>query len=45
MYYWTNVIRIQSKRIQTEPYAQLKASGECTDPVIAGLIGPEIIKM
>ena len=36
---------IQPKRIQAEPCTQLKAGGEGTDPVIAGLLGPEVTKV
>ena len=32
------------KRIQTEPCTQLKTGGEGADPVVAGLLGPEVAK-
>ena len=36
---------IKPKRIKAEPCAQLKAGGEGADPVIAGLLGPEVAKV
>ena len=36
---------VHPKRIQAEPCAQLKAGGEGTDPVIAGLLGPEVTQV
>ncbi len=36
---------IQPKRIQAEPCAKSEAGGEAADPVVAGLLGPEVAKV